>query len=74
MFQETVGSWGTLVAQPVKRPTLDFSSGHDLMVCEIKPHIGLCADNAEPTWDSVSPSLSPPALPSPLSLKINKYT
>ena len=26
----------------------DFSSGHDLAVCEFKPHIGLCADSSEP--------------------------
>ena len=28
---------GTWVAQSVKYLTLDFSSGHDLMVCEFKP-------------------------------------
>ena len=28
---------GTWVAQLVKCPTLDFGSGHDLMVCEIEP-------------------------------------
>ena len=28
---------GTRVAQLVKRPTLDFGSGHDLMVHEIEP-------------------------------------
>ena len=33
--------WGTCVAQSVKRPTLDFGSGHDLLVHEFKPHIGL---------------------------------
>ena len=32
-------SWGTWVAQSVKRSTPGFSSGHDLVVCEIKPHI-----------------------------------
>ena len=47
------------------------------MVREIEPHIGLCADGAEPAWDSLSLSLSLSA-PSPLahsgflSLKINK--
>ena len=50
----------TFVVQSVKHPTLDFDSGHGLMVCEIKPHIGLCADSAEPAWDSVSFSLSVP--------------
>ena len=58
----------------VKLPTLDFSSGYDLIVREFKPCIGLCTDSAEPAWDSLSPSLS---LPLPhlhsffLSLKIN---
>ena len=52
--------------QLVKRLTLDLSSGHDLTVCEIEPHVGLCADSIEPILDSVSP-LS-------LSLKRNKYT
>ena len=46
------------VAQLVKYPTLDLSSGHDLMVCEFEPRIGLCADSMEPAWDSLSPSLS----------------
>ena len=32
------GAW---VAQLVKHPTLDFSSGHDLTVCETEPHVGL---------------------------------
>ena len=42
----------------------DFGSGHDLTVCEFKPHIGLCTDSAEPAWDSLSPTTS---------LKINKH-
>ena len=29
---------GTWVAQSVKRPTLDFDSGHDLRVLETEPH------------------------------------
>ena len=40
-----MGAW---VAQSVKRPTLDFGSGHDLMVPEIGPHIGLHADILKP--------------------------
>ena len=63
------------MAQLVKRPTLGFGSGHDLAVREFEPHIGLCADSAEPAWDSVSPCLSAPPLLSrtlSLSLKINK--
>ena len=38
---------GTWVAQLVKHPTLGFSSGHDLMVCEFKPLNGLCIDSVE---------------------------
>ena len=52
------GSW---VAQSVKKPTLDFSSGHNL-VHGIKSHIRLCADSVESDWDSLSPSLSAPPL------------
>ena len=32
----------------VKGPPLDFSSGHDLMVPEFQPRVGLHADSAEP--------------------------
>ena len=46
------------MTQSVKRPTLDFGSGHDLTVSEFEPRIRLCADNVEPAWDSLSPSLS----------------
>ena len=61
------------MAQVVKHPTTDFGSGHDLMVHEIEPHIRLCADSAEPAWDSLSPSLSAlPPLVISRSLKINK--
>ena len=56
------------MAQLVKRLTLDFSSGHDLVVCEFKPCIGLHTDRAEPAWDSLSPSLSAP----PLALSVSK--
>ena len=53
----------------VEHLNLDFGSGYDLIVCEPKPHIGLCADSMEPAWHSLSPSLSVPPL---LSLsKIN---
>ena len=38
----------TWVAQSVKHETLDFGSGHDLTVHEMEPHIGPCADSAEP--------------------------
>ena len=59
------------MAQSVTRPTLGLGSGHDLTVRKFEPRIGLCADSAEPVWDSLSPSLpAPPLLV--LSLKINK--
>ena len=64
------------MAQSVKHPTLDFSSGQDLGVCEFEPCTGLYADSAGPAWDSFSPSLSVPAplvLSLSFSLKINKY-
>ena len=61
------------MAQPVKCPTLDFGSGHDLTVREFESHVRLWADSAEPAWDSLSPSLAaPPVLSLALSLKINK--
>ena len=64
------GAW---VGQWVKCLALDFSSAHDLMLHEFKSLIGLCADRAQPAWDSLSPSFSAPLLLS-LSLSQNKYT
>ena len=46
------------MAQSVKRPIVDFSSGRDLTICEIEPHVGLCADSVELAWDSFPTSLS----------------
>ena len=63
-----IDCWGTWMAQSVKRLTLDFNSGHDLMVYEINPHIRLCADIMEPAWDSLSLLFSLGSSPS-LSLK-----
>ena len=40
----------------------DFGPGHDLTVREVEPRLGLCADGAEPAWDSLSPLLSVPPL------------
>ena len=45
------------MAQPVKRLTLDFSSGHDLTVMRLSPMSG-CALGIETAWASLSPSLS----------------
>ena len=62
-----LGAGGAWVAQSVRRPTLDFGSGHDLTVRGFEP---------EPAWDSLSPDLSL-LLPLPgahsLGLKINKH-
>ena len=69
--KRVLGTWGT---QQVGPPTLDFSSGHDLAVQGIQPHIRLCADRAESAWNPLSLALS--ALPLcffSLSLKINKH-
>ena len=38
----------TWMAQLVKHPTLNFSSGHDLTVHNFKHHIGLYAGGTEP--------------------------
>ena len=67
---EILPSWGTWGAQSIERLTLDFGSGNDLMVCGIKPHIGLCADNAEPASDFLS--LSPCPSPAPLFHSLSK--
>ena len=42
------------MAQSDKHPTLDFSSGHDLTVHGIEPHIGLHDDSAEPSLSAPS--------------------
>ena len=54
---------GRLGAQFVDLLTLGFGSGRDLTVCEFEPRVRLCADSAEPAWDSLSPSLSAPPPP-----------
>ena len=68
-------SWGTWVAQSVKRLTLDFGSGYDLTVHEIEPH----THGVEPVG-ILSLPLSLSALPLLscmfslfVSLKISKY-
>ena len=47
------------MAQLVKHLARDFGLGHDLTVHEVEPRIWLCADSAEPAWDSVTLSPSP---------------
>ena len=68
VFKYWRGAW---VAQLVKHPTLDFSSGHDLSVSGSEPCTALCTDSVQPAWDSLSPPLS--ALPPfALSLSLSK--
>ena len=62
---------GVWMARSVECLTLDFSSGHDLPVCEFKPCVRLCTDRVETAWDSLSFSLS---LPLPCSLSKKKKT
>ena len=57
------------MAQSVKHLTLDFGLGHDFMVHEFELCVGLWAESVEPTWDSLSLSLS---VPPPLSLSLSK--
>ena len=60
-------------AQAVKHLTLGFGSGHDLVVGEIEPHVGLRVDSAEPAWGALSPPLSaPPLLMFSLSLFLSQ--
>ena len=62
-------SW---MAQSVEYPTLDFGSGHDLMVHGIKPHQALCQALSVSEF-SLSPSLCPSlTCACSFSLKINK--
>ena len=60
--------------------SVDFGLGHDLVVCGLESHVGLCADSSEPGASfgfCVSVSLSVPPLlilGRALSLsKINKH-
>lgn len=52
--------WGAWAAQQVKCPTVEFSSGHDLLVVRSSPKSG-SALNMEPSYDS--PPLSLPSPP-----------
>ena len=61
---------GTWVAQSAKYLTLDFGSGHDLMVCGIESCVCLHAYSVKPAWDSLSPSCSA-SLPCALSISFS---
>ena len=62
------------MAQFVKSPTLDVSSGRDLVVMRWSP-MWRSVLSMESAWDSLCPSLStPPPLMLLLSLSLNKYT
>ena len=65
---------GHLGGSSVKRLIPDFGPGHDLMVCEIKPHVRLCSDTC--LLGILSPLSAPPpmARAHSLSLQINKHT
>ena len=60
------------MALSVKRPTLGFGSGHDLMVGEFKARIGLCADSVQPAWDDLPLPPSLPLAAHVLSLSLSK--
>ena len=50
---------GVWVAESAECPTLDFSSGHDLMVHGFGPQVSLCTGSEEAAWVSLSTSLCP---------------
>ena len=60
------------MAQSIQGLTLDFSSGHDLMMGETEAQVGLRADSADPAWDSLFLSLSLCASLHPLNQSINQ--
>ena len=61
------------MAQLVKCLTLNFGSGHDLMVGGMEPRVRLYTDSMEPAWDSLSLFLSaPPALMLSPSFSLSK--
>ena len=59
------------VARWVKPLTLDLSSGHDLMVCEFEPHIGLHAEE-QSLLGILSLPLSLAPLPLALCVSLSK--
>ena len=46
----------------LSRLSIDFGSGHGLIVHEFEPHIGLSAVSTEPALDPLSSPLSAPPL------------
>ena len=66
--------WGAWAAQSVKHPSLGLSSGHDLTVRRLEPHVGSALTIPSPRLGfSLSASLSAPLLLMlSLFLKINK--
>ena len=65
-----LGGWADRMPPDNRCMSLDFHSGHELMVREFQPHVGLCNDSVEPVEDSMSPSVSgPPLFSLSLSLK-----
>ena len=70
-------SWGARVAQSVEHLTLGFSSSYDLEISWVRTLCrALLYQHTEPTWDSLSPSLSAsPALALSLSFsgQINTF-
>ena len=51
---------GAQVAQVVKCPTLDFCSGHDLVVCKFESSIGCAQSLLGSSVSSLSVPLPPP--------------
>ena len=63
---------GACVAQSVEHPTLDFSSGRDLTVGEIEPHVGLCLTARVACWGASHSLTLCPSFACDLSLSQNK--
>ena len=62
MNSEYINAQDVWVVHLFKHLTPDLGLGHDLMVHEIEPHVGLRADSVEPTWDPLPLSALSPTL------------